>query len=64
MTLKSVDGQTVVQFEQAGYGSARNDYQLVSPEFPVNISLESRQTVMLKSRHLSRSPVATLSFMM
>ena len=54
MTLTNVDGQTVVQF-------AREDRQLISPQFPVDIAIDSPQSVSLRSPHIS-SPGCVVEF--
>jgi hypothetical protein len=46
MTLRRFNGQAVVQFAQVDLG-------LVSPEFPVNLPIETQQVVDLRSRDVS-----------
>ena len=46
MTLRRADGQVIVQF-------ARGDLNLVSPEFPANVPLDTPRVVVLRSHDVS-----------
>jgi hypothetical protein len=46
MTLRRVNGQSIVQFAQVDIGS-------VSPQFPVNLPIETQQVVDLRSEDVS-----------